>query len=346
MVAPSRPRRVASLPAWTRSLVAGLALAASLPAAAEPRDDARRHYMAGIEAANQQDFETALQEFLLAQSLFPHPSNLYSIGLSYTRMGRQVDAADYFGQALDAGLDPKPRPLIYIAGAYAGAGRVPEAIALYERVAAVDPSLAAQVEPMIASLTEQQQPVGAPGAAAASATSAELERLQAIAAELAALGEALATRGAEDAPAAPAAAAAAPAAQPMDAPLPDEDAFDRRTGRVLLERLELARTIEHLADGLELELAAREQRSDRSDHVAAVERPPHGADGNTLEIDDPGFAAIGEHVRQHAVVRRDEGVTIPLGNEDRLLRARPRVDDDAGPERVSCLSGAHLLVPG
>ncbi|TNE91059.1 MAG: TonB-dependent receptor [Deltaproteobacteria bacterium] len=83
-----------------------LALIAWLPsvALADPKDDARRHFVAGLEAAKAEQFEVALQHFLAAQDAFPHPATLYNIARTYTDLGDYQNALTYYRLFRD--LDP------------------------------------------------------------------------------------------------------------------------------------------------------------------------------------------------------------------------------------------------
>ena len=186
-----------------------LALLSGIPLAhAEPKDDARRHFQAGLLAAQNHEYQRALEEFLAAQSAWPHPSSLYNIGRSYADLGD-----------------------------------LPNAISYYELYRAAAPDRAADVEPLIAVYRARLQQAAAPPEPttptptpiAGAANAAELERLKAIAAELSALSEAIATRAA--APTAPEAASenpvvapdpteAAPEA-PTPAPALRSDAYER-----------------------------------------------------------------------------------------------------------------------
>lgn len=149
-------------------MVAGLL--ASGVARADPRDDARRHFGAGLEAAQSGDYEIALQRFLAAQEAFPHPSTLYNIAKAYTD------------------LDDLPNALTY-----------------YRLFREAAPERAADVDPIItvleARLGASDAPVIAGGAlsAAAGPTTEELARLQTIASELEALSAALQRRTIEEA---------------------------------------------------------------------------------------------------------------------------------------------------
>jgi outer membrane cobalamin receptor len=146
----------------------------STPAWADPKDDARRHFAAGLKAAQEGDYEIALQRFLAAQEAWPHPATLYNIAKAYTD------------------LEDLPNALIYYR--------------LYRDAA---PEKAADVDPIVAVLEARLgQNVLAPveagpgtGTAAMGPTTEEIARLEAISQELQALSEALQTRSAEVGPA-------------------------------------------------------------------------------------------------------------------------------------------------
>lgn len=152
-----------------------------VPALAEPKDDARRHFAAGLQAAADGDYPRALEEFLAAQDAYPHPATLYNIARSYADLGDYERALEYYRLYRDAAP---------------------------EKAADVDPVIAV-VE---ARLRQQRGEATAPAPAAgpaASASADDVARLQAIAAELAALSQRIGT-----APEAPAPAAVA-AAEPL-----------------------------------------------------------------------------------------------------------------------------------
>lgn len=169
--------------------VAVLSVAVSSVAHAAPKDDARRHFVAGYEAAKAGNYETALEEFLEAQEIYPRPGGLYNIARAY----RDLD-------------------------------RIPEAIDYYRRFQQAAPEKSEQVAPIIAELEDRlaaTEPAGSVAAAGgASASSEELARLRAIAAELEALSASLAERS--TAPeTGPDGAAEPPVAG--DEPAPDQD---------------------------------------------------------------------------------------------------------------------------
>ncbi len=91
----------------TRWVPGWLALALLVPTAAhaDPKDDARRHFAAGLEAAREGDFEIALQRFLAAQEAYPHPATLYNIAQAYMDLGDLANARTYYLLYRDAAPD-------------------------------------------------------------------------------------------------------------------------------------------------------------------------------------------------------------------------------------------------
>lgn len=152
-------------------LVFALALLPGV-AHADSKDDARRHFVAGLEAAKAGQYEVALQRFLAANEAYPHPATLYNIARSY------LDLEDY------------ATALVY-----------------YRQFREASPDKASQVDPVIAALEVRLRGGdAAPVAGGASsgtggggfgATAEEVARLQAIAAELEALTRALGERASE-----------------------------------------------------------------------------------------------------------------------------------------------------
>ena len=146
-------------------LLIAASLAASTPALADERDDAKRHFVVGLAAAEAGDYATAVAEFQAANRLYPHPHTLYNIGRAYEDMGEAQKALDAYRLYLTA---------------------VPEQSEL--------------VQPRIDRLVEALRPApidhDAEDLLGGVASTDELERLQAIAEELQRLGAALADRAA------------------------------------------------------------------------------------------------------------------------------------------------------
>ncbi len=158
----------------SRPLAAAILLLLSVPALAGPKDDARRHFAAGLQAAQADDFAVALERFLAAQQAYPHPATLYNIARAYADLGDTASALAYYRLFREAAPD-KARD--------------------------VDPIIAA----LESNLVGQGMPDDAPGETTGTPgpSAQELERLQDIAAELQALTDALTMRSARDAATAP-----------------------------------------------------------------------------------------------------------------------------------------------
>lgn len=130
-----------------------------LVAHADPRDDARRHFAAGLEAAEEEDYAIALQHFLAAQNAYAHPATLFNIAKAYADMDDLENALSYYRQYQDA---------------------VPEKAAyIQDTIDAIEQRLAGTA-PAPVGETVSPAPTGG-------ATREQIERLQAIAEELEAL---------------------------------------------------------------------------------------------------------------------------------------------------------------
>jgi len=126
---------------------------------ADPKDDARRHFAAGLEAASGADYRRAIQEFLLAQAAFPHPATVYNIAKAYADSGDNELAVEY-----------------------------------YRRYQELVPDQADAVAPIIAALTAPPVAPVAPQAplGGAVASTRELEKLRELAKEMQALADLIA----------------------------------------------------------------------------------------------------------------------------------------------------------
>jgi len=78
------------------SLLLGAALLFPAPATADPRADARRYFVEGLQAAEAERYEAALEAFQRAYDIHPHPSVLYNIGRAHLDLGRTEEALRYF----------------------------------------------------------------------------------------------------------------------------------------------------------------------------------------------------------------------------------------------------------
>jgi outer membrane receptor protein involved in Fe transport len=186
-----------------------LLLALSLPtvALADPKDDARRHFVEGLRAAEAGEFQTALDRFLAAQEAYAHPATMFNIARAYEDLGRLEDARDW-----------------------------------YRRLATEHPERAAEVDPALARVEAALVPVAspepaAPPAAPTGATAGDLDELSQLARQLQDLVAAIAARGpltgdaptADDAPATDVPEAPAtpeePTPEPITTPPADSPGF-------------------------------------------------------------------------------------------------------------------------
>jgi outer membrane cobalamin receptor len=157
-----------------RSALLTLCLSAAGIAHAEPKDDARRYFTQGLEAATRKDYQGALDAFLAAQNAYPHPATLHNIARSYTDLGDLPQAIAYYRLYSDAAPEKAEdtAPIIAVLEAR-----------LRQKQAPVRPAVV-PVAP-VAPETVGDLPDGT--ATGVAATSGDAARLQAIAAELAAL---------------------------------------------------------------------------------------------------------------------------------------------------------------
>ncbi|CAN5499293.1 hypothetical protein BH11MYX1_BH11MYX1_30870 [soil metagenome] len=76
---------------------------------ADPRGDARTHYMAGQKAYAASDYKVAIKEFSAAQELAPADLNNYNLALCYDKIGDADNAINYYKQYLDKVPDAPKR---------------------------------------------------------------------------------------------------------------------------------------------------------------------------------------------------------------------------------------------
>jgi hypothetical protein len=101
------PAGIDYLPAM-RFLVAVLLLVVPARAYAD-RDEARREFAAGQAADARRDWPTAIEHYLRANDLLPHPFAMYNIAQDYERLGKLREAALWYERYLGAATDPKDR---------------------------------------------------------------------------------------------------------------------------------------------------------------------------------------------------------------------------------------------
>ncbi|MBX2801810.1 MAG: TonB-dependent receptor [Myxococcales bacterium] len=75
-----------------------------VPAHAMPREDAARHFEAGVREARAGHFQVAIEQFLEAHATFPHPAALHNIAHAYIGLGDWESAYVYYLQYRDLSL--------------------------------------------------------------------------------------------------------------------------------------------------------------------------------------------------------------------------------------------------
>lgn len=80
------------------SRVVALALALLLPAVAhaDPKDDARRRFVEGVELARAGEFREAIDLFREADAIFRHPATTYNIAYAYQELGEYAEAISWY----------------------------------------------------------------------------------------------------------------------------------------------------------------------------------------------------------------------------------------------------------
>src|SRR5260221_9395347 len=76
---------------------------------ADDREDARKEFAAGQAADKQKDWQTALEHYLRANDLVPHPFAIYNIAVDYERLGRLREAATWYQRYLEAAPESADR---------------------------------------------------------------------------------------------------------------------------------------------------------------------------------------------------------------------------------------------
>ena len=170
-----------------RTRVAGacaLGLASLLfarPALADPKDEAKRHFMAGLEWVRQGDYDQGVGEFLIAYQLSPHPVVLYNVARALADAGRYEESIGYFDRYLAS--DPDDRVEVE------GILQTLRTRVEQERAEA----LAAEAAAATAPPASAPRPEGCPEGG--QATDAEVAELQRVAEDLASLATRLQARG-------------------------------------------------------------------------------------------------------------------------------------------------------
>ncbi len=86
-------------------LVAGTARADE----AADREEARREFTAGQAADRKKDWQLAIEHYLRANDLVPHPNAMFNIATDYERLGKLREAAVWYQRYVDAARDSPDR---------------------------------------------------------------------------------------------------------------------------------------------------------------------------------------------------------------------------------------------
>lgn len=84
------------------SLLLGICRA-GVATAQDPRDEARKHFMRGLELIREDAFAAAIIEFETADQLSPNYKVLYNIGMAHVALGQAVEALEALQQYLERG---------------------------------------------------------------------------------------------------------------------------------------------------------------------------------------------------------------------------------------------------
>ena len=93
----------------TRALAIVLLVALAAPARADTREDARREFAAGEDADKHKDWRGALEHYLRANDLVPHPFAMFNIARDYEQLGQLREAAKWYERYLGAATDSPDR---------------------------------------------------------------------------------------------------------------------------------------------------------------------------------------------------------------------------------------------
>jgi hypothetical protein len=99
-----------------RVLVGWIALVAVLalrsPVHADVRDEAGREFAAGEAADRRGDYERALQHYMRANDLVPHPSTVFNIATNYERLGKLHESLVWFQRYVDEARNAPDREAV------------------------------------------------------------------------------------------------------------------------------------------------------------------------------------------------------------------------------------------
>jgi len=92
-----------------RALVALVVLCVATPARADDREEARKEFAAGQASDKAKDWQGALEHYLRANELVPHPFAMFNIANDYERLIKFREAATWYQRYLDAAQDSADR---------------------------------------------------------------------------------------------------------------------------------------------------------------------------------------------------------------------------------------------
>lgn len=76
---------------------------------AADREEARREFTAGQAADRQRDYQTAIEHYMRANDLVPHPNAMFNIATDYERLGKLREAARWYQRYIDAAPESPDR---------------------------------------------------------------------------------------------------------------------------------------------------------------------------------------------------------------------------------------------
>ncbi len=103
----SSPRSARARRGSALGLALALVAAFAVPASADVRTEARRHFRRGMDLVTRGQLEAGILELEVAYRTLPHPNVLYNIGRAYAEAGRYSEAIEHFERYLES--DPPDR---------------------------------------------------------------------------------------------------------------------------------------------------------------------------------------------------------------------------------------------
>jgi hypothetical protein len=87
----------------------GLGLGLARADEAADREEARKEFTAGQAADRQKDWQLAIEHYLRANDLLPHPNAMFNIATDYERLGKLREAAVWYQRYVDTAQDSPDR---------------------------------------------------------------------------------------------------------------------------------------------------------------------------------------------------------------------------------------------